>query len=845
MKDAFVTIHGHFYQPPRENPWLEAIETEESAHPFHDWNERIAFECYRPNAYARVVDGRRRILDIHNNYSSISFNFGPTLLSWLEEKSPLIYQKVIEADREGLKRFGHGNAMAQVYNHIIMPLANERDKETEVLWGIADLEKRFHRKPDAMWLPETAVNYATLRVLVKYGMKYLILSPFQALRARPFGGKKWADVSQGRIDPTQPYRCFIRDASGKKRTDQFIDIFFYDGTISREVSFGDLLRDGNVFCEQFARAYQPSKKGPQLIHIATDGETYGHHKKFGDMALAYALKEGLPSREFEIINYGAFLKRVPPVYEVEIDEGPKGEGTSWSCMHGVGRWKEDCGCSTGGKEGWNQKWRKPLREALDFLRDELASLYEKEGEKIFRDVWEARNGYIEVILDRSPQGIRRFLETFATKTLDEKGRIKGLRLLEMERHALLMYTSCGWFFADLSGLETVQILKYASRAIQLAEELTGQGVEEKFVEYLSRAKSNLPEMGDGKQVYQTLVKPSSVTLEKVVNHFAVSSFFAGEEKERKIFSYRTEVLKYEKMKRDDRLLVLGQVRVTSEIISETKEFLFGLIPSTKDIFRTWVSEYDGGILFNTLREKGTETLEKGEEEMEKTLTSLLGNRIFTLRDVLKEEKQAIFQKLIEKDLKEYLKIYAELYDRSKQTVEALAREGFEIPYEIRVAAEVTLSDQLLKAVKDLRRDLKGALRKGDIDKIIDEAKRLGYHLRKEETILVLKDMLKESMGRLRGLKEGLDLGSQEEQIEALILLLDQAEKWGLEIPKEEVQDSMDEILKEYVLGLEESWWGEGREKPFSLKIISLAEKLGFNVEKFSKIVGSATSKTLQ
>jgi alpha-amylase/alpha-mannosidase (GH57 family) len=842
MKDAFVTIHGHFYQPPRENPWLEAIETEESAHPFHDWNERIAFECYRPNAYARVVDGRRRILDIHNNYSSISFNFGPTLLSWLEEKSPLIYQKVIEADREGLKRFGHGNAMAQVYNHIIMPLANERDKETEVFWGIADFEKRFHRKPDAMWLPETAVNYPTLQVLAKYGMQYLILSPFQALRVRPFGGKKWADVSQGRIDPTQPYRCFIRDASGKKRTDQFIDIFFYEGMISRDVSFGDLLRDGNAFCEQFARAYQPSKKGPQLIHIATDGETYGHHKKFGDMALAYALKEGLPSREFEIINYGAFLKRVPPVYEVEIDEGPKGEGTSWSCMHGVGRWKEDCGCSTGGREGWNQKWRKPLREALDFLRDELASLYEKEGEKIFRDVWEARNGYIEVILDRSPQGIRRFLETFATKTLDEKGRIKGLRLLEMERHALLMYTSCGWFFADLSGLETVQILKYASRAIQLAEELTGQGVEEKFVEYLSRAKSNLPEMGDGKQVYQTLVKPSSVTLEKVVNHFAVSSFFAGEEKERKIFSYRTEVLKYEKMKRDDHLLVLGQVRVTSDIISETKEFLFGLIPSTKDIFRTWVSEYDGGILFNTLREKGTETLEKGEEEMEKTLTSLLGNRIFTLRDVLKEEKQAIFQKLIEKDLKEYLKIYAELYDRSKQTVEALAREGFEIPYEIRVAAEVTLSDQLLKAVKDLRRDLKGALRKGDIDKIIDEAKRLGYHLRKEETILVLKDMLKESMGRLRGLKEGLDLGSQEEQIEALILLLDQAEKWGLEIPKEEVQDSMDEILKEYVLGLEESWWGEGKGKPFSPKLISLADKLDFNVERFSKMVNSGIPK---
>jgi alpha-amylase/alpha-mannosidase (GH57 family) len=845
MKDAFVAIHGHFYQPPRENPWLEAIETEESAHPFHDWNQRIAFECYRPNAYARVVDGSRRILDIHNNYSSISFNFGPTLLSWLEEKSPLIYQKVIEADREGLKRFGHGNAMAQVYNHIIMPLANERDKETEVLWGIADFEKRFHRKPDAMWLPEAAVNYATLRVLVKYGMKYLILSPFQALRARPFGGKKWADVSQGRIDPTQPYRCFVGDALGKKRIDEFIDIFFYDGMISREVSFGDLLRDGNVFCEQFAKAYQPSKKRPQLIHIATDGETYGHHKKFGDMALVFALKDGFASRGFEIINYGAFLKRFPPVHEVEIDEGPKGDGTSWSCMHGVGRWKEDCGCSTGGRGGWNQKWRKYLREALDFLSDELASLYEKEGGKIFNDVWGARNGYIDVILDRSPEGVARFFEKFGVKGLDEKGRVRGLKLLEVERDTLLMYTSCGWFFADLSGLETVQILKYASRAIQLAEELTGQGIEEKFVEYLSRAKSNLPEMGDGGQVYQTLVKPASVTLEKVVNHFAISSCFTGEEKERKFFSYRTEILRYEKMKRDDRLLVLGQVRVSSEIIPETKEFLFGLIPSEKDIFRTWVSEHKGEVLFDTLKEKGAESLAKDEEEMARVLTSLLGNRIFTLRDVLKEARQTIFQKLIEKDLKEHLRIYAELYEQSKQMVEALAREGFEIPYEIRVAAEVTLSDQLLKAVKDLKVDLKGALRKGDIDKIIDEAKRLGYHLRKEETTLVLKGMLKERMERLRGFKEYPESGSQEEEIEALILLLDQVETWGLEIPKEEVQDLMDEMLKEYVLGLEESWWEGGKGKPFSPQLISLAEKLGFNVERFSKIVSSAISKVPQ
>ena len=596
MKDAFIAIHGHFYQPPRENPWFEAVETEESAHPFHDWNERIALECYRPNAYARILDEKGKILEIINNYSSISFNFGPTLLPWLEKNFPSVYQKILEADREGLRRFGHGNAIAQVYNHIIMPLANDRDKETEVLWGIADFEKRFHRKPEALWLPETAVNTSTLQVLVKYGMRYLILSPFQALRVRPFGGKRWTDVSQGRIDTTQPYRCFIQDASGKKLLDQFIDVFFYNGIISKEIAFGDLLKDGNTFCNRFAQFYQESKERPQLIHIATDGETYGHHKKFGEMALAYALDKGFPTRGFELINYGAFLKRFPPVYEAEIDEGPEGEGTSWSCAHGVGRWKEDCGCSTGGKPGWNQKWRKPLREALDSLRDELSLVFEREGEKIFQDIWEARNGYIEVILNRSPERINSFFDQYGMKGLDEKGRIKGLKLLEMQRHALQMYTSCGWFFADLAGLETILVLQHAARAIQLAEELTGQEIEKKFLKHLSEGKSNLPEIGSGDQVYQRLVKPKWVTPEKVVNHFAISSLFDGGDGEKKIFSYRVEKIHYEKMGKEEDLLVIGQVKVTSEIIPEPKEFLFGLIPSKKEVFRTWVLEKKEGLL---------------------------------------------------------------------------------------------------------------------------------------------------------------------------------------------------------------------------------------------------------
>ena len=840
MKDAFIAIHGHFYQPPREDPWLEIIETEESAHPFHDWNERIALECYRPNAYARILDSKGKILEIVNNYSAISFNFGPTLLPWLENHFPSVYQKILEADRESLRRFGHGNAIAQVYNHIIMPLAIDRDKETEVLWGMADFERRFHRKPEALWLPETAVNHATLRVLVKYGMRYLILSPFQASRVRPFGGKKWTDVPQGRIDTTHPYRCFIQDASGKKLLDQFIDIFFYNGIISKEIAFGDLLNDGNTFCNRFTQFYQESKERPQLIHIAADGETYGHHKKFGEMALAFALDNGCPTRGFELTNYGSFLKRFPPVHEVEIDEGPKGEGTSWSCSHGVGRWKEDCGCSTGAKPGWNQKWRKPLREALDLLRDELSQVFEREGEKVFQDVWEARNGYIEVILNRSPEGIKNFFDQYGAKNLDEKGRVKGLKLLEMQRHALQMYTSCGWFFADLAGLETIIILQHAARAIQLAEELTKREIEKKFIQHLSEAESNLPEMGKGDQIYRRLVKPRWVTPEKVVNHYAVTSLFDGGDGERRIFSYRVEKIHYEKMEKEKNLLVIGQVRVTSEIIPESKEFFFGLIPSKKEVFRTWVSEKKEGLDFNTFKQKGQEGFGKGEKETAKVLTSLLGNLIFTLRDTFKEERQTIFQKLIQKEFDEHCQIYADLFDRTKQAVEALSREGLEIPYEIRVAAEITLSDRLFQEIKDLRRDFKGVIERRKIDEIVEEAKEHGYHLRREKSLSALNEILMERMNALQKGK-GSDLSRQSEVVEEVLALLDLAKKWGFEISLEEAQNLMGQILEECVEGLEKCWWADGEEKPFHPNLITLAEKLGFNVERFSKITGPTNS----
>ena len=397
--ETFLTIHGHFYQPPRENPWLEAIEVQDSAAPYHDWNERIAKECYSPNSASRIVDNRNRIIDIVNNYQYMSFNFGPTLLSWMEQFAPLTYERIIKADIESVQEHnGHGNAIAQVYNHIIMPLANEQDKQTQVKWGIRDFEYRFGRKPEGMWLAETAADDATLRVLVENGIKFTILSPYQADKFREEGAKEWIDVSWGNIDPARAYRYYI-ESDPKK----YIDLFFYDGAISRSVAFDNLLVDGNKFNKRLMEGVSDCRNFPQLVHIATDGESYGHHTKFGDMALSFVLKIKAKDSGFTITNYAEFLEKFPPKCEVKIKQP-----SSWSCSHGVGRWKEDCGCSTGGKPGWNQKWRKPLRDALDYLRDEMIRIFEDNAPRYFDNIWEVRNKYVDVVLNRRENNILRF-----------------------------------------------------------------------------------------------------------------------------------------------------------------------------------------------------------------------------------------------------------------------------------------------------------------------------------------------------------------------------------------------------------------------------------------------------
>ncbi|HKQ61302.1 MAG TPA: DUF3536 domain-containing protein, partial [Candidatus Polarisedimenticolaceae bacterium] len=496
--ERWVCLHGHFYQPPRENPWLEAIELQDSARPYHDWNERVTAECYAPNASARILDGAGRIARIVNNYARISFNFGPTLLSWLAAHDAPTYGAILAADRASRERFGgHGSALAQAYGHAILPLCNERDRETQVRWGVRDFEWRFGRKPEGMWLPETAVDLATLETLARAGLRFTLLSPTQAARTRPLGATEWQDVAGGRVDPRRPYRVAL--PSGAE-----IVVFFYDGAIAHAIAFGGLLASG----EELVRRLLASPAG--LVHVATDGETYGHHHRFGEMALAWALDDLETQRRARLTNYGEFLERHPPTHEVEIRER-----TAWSCAHGLGRWSRDCGCAVDPASGFTQAWRAPLREALDGLRDALAPRWETTAARWLTDPWAARDAYVDRLLDPSPSATDAFLARWGRGALAPAERTTVLELLELQRHALLMYTSCGWFFDELSGLEPTQVLQYATRTIELAEKLWNEPFEPAFVERLARAPSNIAEYGDGRGVWERRVRPARAGLAQI------------------------------------------------------------------------------------------------------------------------------------------------------------------------------------------------------------------------------------------------------------------------------------------------------------------------------------------
>lgn len=688
MSWRYICIHGHFYQPPRENPWLETVELQDSAAPDHDWNERITRECYAPNAAARILDEAGWILRIVNNYAGISFDFGPTLLSWLEDKAPAVYGTILEADRESRARFsGHGSAMAQAYNHPILPLAVVRDKRTQILWGIRDFERRFGRAPEGMWLPETAVDLESLDIMAEQGIKFTILAPHQAKRIRALPEGPWTDVPAGTIDPTRAYD--LRLHLGRR-----LAIFFYDAPVSRAVAFEGLLSSGDQFVRRLLAAFAGERTGPQLVHIATDGETYGHHHDFGEMALAYALQRLRTSDAARLTNYGEFLERHPPSEEVEIFEN-----TSWSCAHGVERWRSDCGCRTGGDPGWNQAWRAPLREALDWLRDRLAPLFEQAGGRLFKDPWAARDGYIDLVLDRGPDSVRRFFERRAARELGREDRVRALKLLELQRQALLMFTSCGWFFDDLSGIETVQVIRYAGRAIELAAELFNEDLEPLFLEKLGRARSNVAERGDGRRVYREKVKPARAEAGRVAAHYAARSFFEPWAARERGYGYVAEGAEARLLESGPMKFACGRVILTSVATTEAAEFGYAVVRSGGFEIHGGIGVFAGAEAFRRAADEAEKAFAGGDlPALFRTIETKLGRAAVSLDSLFGDERRRVLGRILSAGEPADPDYCGLIFERRASLLRFLAGHGAPLPESFRAAAEIVLQGELRAAL---------------------------------------------------------------------------------------------------------------------------------------------------
>jgi alpha-amylase/alpha-mannosidase (GH57 family) len=637
----YVCIHGHYYQPPRENAWLEFVEYQDSAHPYHDWNERVNAEAYAPNAASRILDEDGMITDIVNNYAKISFNFGPTLLSWMEQQDPTTYKSILKADKVSQKYFsGHGNAIAQSHSHVIMPLANERDKETQILWGIKDFENRFERKPEGMWLSETAVDTDTLEVMASYGLKFTILAPRQAKAFRKIEDENWTPLGHAEVDPRRPYLCKL--PSGKTMA-----LFFYDGQVAQDVAFNNLLASGSRFANRILGALDGNTE-PQLSHIATDGESYGHHHRFGDMALAGCLNHIEKNSTAKLTNYGEYLEKFPPQYEVEIHES-----SSWSCVHGVERWRSNCGCHTGGQAGWTQTWREPLRNALDWLRDNLIEIYVREAGYLLKDPWDARNDFINVITNRSDESVDAFLAKHALHAnYTKENKVQILRLLEMQRNAMYMFTSCGWFFTEVSGLETTQILQYACRAIYYARQVGNIDFEKEFIERLRLAKSNMPEHQNGAVIYKKFVLPVEVGLDRTGMHYAILSLFEKFPDTLNIFNnYSATSELYERKKAGRQKLAIGRTTIKSRITHSEKHFSFAVIYLGQQNIIGHISLDMKRDTFDVMRSEIQPAFKASN--LSKVLTTMqkyFGEQLYSMDDLFKDEKIKILNQILETSL---------------------------------------------------------------------------------------------------------------------------------------------------------------------------------------------------
>ncbi len=683
-----ICIHGHFYQPPRENSWLERVEVQESAYPYHDWNERINAECYEPNTVTRILDGSGRIIRIVNNYEKLSFNFGPTLLNWIQVYAPNVYDAIIEADRVSAERCsGHGNAIAQVYNHMIMPLANREDKITQVVWGIADFRKRFSRFPEGMWLPETAVDLESLDILSEQGIKFTILSPHQARKVSPLGRNKWREVSNGSVDTTKPYS--LRLPSGREMA-----IFFYNGGISHNIAFGDLLNSGENLANALLEATDAGRDFPHIVNIATDGETYGHHHKFAEMALAYCLHHIESNNLARITNYGEYLEKYPPADEVEIIEN-----SSWSCVHGVERWRDNCGCNSGAHPGWTQAWRKPLRDSMDWLRDTLVPVFENRASEYLTNPRDARNAYIDVILDRSNENVEDFLEKHTLRELSREEKVEVLKLLEMQRNTMLMYTSCGWFFDDISGVESIQIMQYASRAIKYAEELQGLSLEAEYQKHLEKAPGN--KSGNGSDLYEKYVKPSECDLMRVGSHYCISSVFEEYPENIDIGCYSAKSEIYEKTEAGKLKLVIGKAHITSNITWDTKLISFTVLHFGDQNINAGVRDFTGDEAFSVMHDEIREAFDSGDiPEVVRLMDKHFESNIYSLWHLFKDEQKDVLDQILQLTYEGVEAAYRQIYENNFTIMNFYYSLQHRLPRPFLAAAEYIINYDLKRIFEE-------------------------------------------------------------------------------------------------------------------------------------------------
>ncbi|WP_028845016.1 DUF3536 domain-containing protein [Thermodesulfovibrio thiophilus] len=782
--ERYICIHGHFYQPPRENPWLEYVELQDSAYPYHDWNERITAECYEPNTASRILDPEWMVVDIVNNYSKISFNFGPTLLSWMEKKQPEAYEAIIEADKFSRERFsGHGSAIAQAYNHMIMPLANRQDKYTQVLWGIEDFKKRFGRYPEGIWLPETACDTETLEVLAEFGIKFTILAPRQAKRARKIkSGARWFDVSDGKIDPSTAYLC--RLPSGKT-----ISIFFYDGPISQDLAFGGLLVNGETFAQRLVSAFNESRQWNQIVHIATDGETYGHHQKFGDMALAYCLHLIESQSLANITNYAEYLAKNPPTHQVEIFDN-----SSWSCIHGIERWRENCGCNTGRFSGALQAWRKPLREGMDWLRDFLIPLYEERARNYLKDPWNARNEYIHVILDRNKDNVEQFFRENALRELSFEEKKDVLKLLEIQRNAMLMYTSCGWFFDEISGLETTQVMRYAARVIQLAEEIFDVSVEKEYLQFLEKAPSNIPEFENGAKVYEMFVKPSMLDLLRVGAHYSISSLFKEYPQSTQILCYQAENEFYEKTEAGKLKLVVGKTKIKSEITWDEDLFSFAVLHLGDHNVNGGIRKFIGDESFSSMHREIRESFDKGDiPEVIRLMDRHFETNNYSLWHLFKDEQRKILHQVVSPVFESVEMSFRKIYEDNYSLMNFFHSLQIPLPKPLAVTAEYVIN-------KDLKRIFENELDIEKLESLIKELKKWSIEIDKAIITFVSTSWLNSFLEKIKQQPEEISYIEKVEKILSLLKSLNiEPDIWKLQKEILFIGKNISSLMKERAL----------------------------------------------